>query len=301
MIARITESTRFETIAGNISNLQDGMSRASEQLSTQKKINQPSDDPDGARTVLNLRSAALSIDQYQANIMSGETWLKLTEANLSGIEDLLSQAEGVAQNVGASFGEHTAAAESLQNISDQILSFANATMNGLYLFSGSKTETKPFPDAAGAYQGDGGALLLNIGQNSTDAYNITGSAVFPPSADGNIALFQAFADLNDVLQDISSTDDDVSAALADFQVAVRQGYEQAQDNIAKTSVMLSNLEFSDTHLTYLKNRVAGMLSKTEDSDTAKLAMELQMQALTLNATYTVASRITEGSLVNLLQ
>ena len=301
MITRIADNTRYDTIAGNISNLQDGASRASEQVSTQKKINQPSDDPEGATTVLNLRAAGASIDQYKTNIMSGDTWLKMTELHLSSINDLLLQAQGVAQNVGASYTDRTGAADSLQNIRDQILTFANAQLDGRYLFSGSKTDTKPFPDTAGAYQGDSGALLMNIGQDSTTGYNIAGNAVFPPSAKGGVALFEAFDNLNAVLRNLSSSDTDVSAALASFQAAGQQVHQQAQDNITKTSVMLSNLAFSDTHLTYLKDRVVNMLGKTEDADTSQLAMEIQMQALALNASYTAAAKITQGSLLNFLQ
>jgi flagellin-like hook-associated protein FlgL len=44
-----------------------------------------------------------------------------------------------------------------------------------------------------------------------------------------------------------------------------------------------------------------MISKSEDADIATLAMEFQMQALVLNASYTVASKMNEGSILNFLQ
>jgi flagellar hook-associated protein 3 FlgL len=324
MITRIADSTRFDTITGNIANLQDGTSRASEQLSTQKKINQPSDDPEGATTTLNLRAAGAAIDQYKENIISGETWLKVTELNLSSIHDLLTQAQGVAQTIGGSIADRTAAAATIQNFSDQMLVLVNGTLDGRYIFSGSKTGAMPFPDSAGAYQGDSRSLLINIGQNSTAVYNLSGDAVFSFTADdestGNI--FQTLDRVVTALRAPYSTDaeivaadpvtaaalviqnaaadTEITAALASFQDAGSQVHQQMQDSITKTSAMLNNLGFTDNHLTYLKNRVVSMLSKTEDADTTQLAMELQMHALALNASYTVAAKITEGSILNFL-
>jgi len=306
MITRIADNMRFDTIAGNISNLQDSMSRASDQLATLKKINRPSDDPEGATLALNLRSAGASIEQYKGNIIGAETWLEVTGLNLSSIDNLLMLAEGVAQNAqGASDSGRSTAADSLQDFSNQILSFANAKLNGRYMFSGSKTDTKPFPDSTSAYEGDSQSLLINIGQNSsTAAYNITGDAVFPVASGvgshGGVALFEKLDDLIAVLQNSDSTDTEVSGAIAKFKTASQDVQTQVQDNITKTTAMLSNLEFTNNHLTYLQDRVENMISKTEDANVSILAMEFQMQALALNASYTVAGKMNEGSLLNFL-
>jgi flagellar hook-associated protein 3 FlgL len=299
MITRISDNARFNTIAGNLSYLQDSTRSAADQLTTQKKINQPSDDPEGTTMVLNLRAAGASIDQYKENIISGETWLKVTELNLNSINDLLTQAQAVAQNAEGTSADRTAAADSIQNISDQILSLANAQLNGRYIFSGSKTDTKPFPDSTSAYQGDSQSLQINIGQNSSTGYNITGDAVFPASAGGGVALFETFDALKTALLANDSTA--IAAAVTDVENAGQQVQQQVQDSVAKTSAMLSNLEFADNHLTYLKNQVGSMISKSEDADTTQVAMEFQMQALALNASYTVAAKMNDESILNFLQ
>ncbi len=290
MIARIADNTRFSTMAGNIANLQDSMSGVSEQLSTQKKINQPSDDPEGAKLVLNLRAAGAAIDQYQGNIISGQTWLKTTALTLNGIADLLTLAQGVAQNAaGGSVADRTAAAASLQTITDQILAYANGELDGRYLFAGVKTDTKPFPDTTSAYQGDSNALQINIGQSTSAGYNITGAAVFPASAGGGVALFETLDALKAAL--LANDSPAMTTALTDLQNAGRL----VQDNITTASAMVSNLEFADGHLTYLKNNVGSMISSREDADVTQLAMKLQMQALALNATYSTVAKIGQNT------
>ncbi|MFZ4437720.1 MAG: hypothetical protein ACOYOS_04785 [Syntrophales bacterium] len=301
MITRISEKARFDTIAENVFNLQDTMSRVSDQLTTLKKINRPSDDPAGATMALNLRSAGASIQQYKENIIGGETWLKVTGLNLNSIKDLLTLAEGVAQDAqGGSTSDRSAAANSLESVSGQILSFANSKLNGKYMFSGSNTDTAPFPDSTSAYAGDSESLLINIGQNSsTAAYNIPGNAVFPASG-GKVTVFEKLDALVAVLR-ADSTDSQVSTAIAAFKTASQDVKTRTQDNITKTAAMLSNLEFTDNHLTFLKARVEKMISTNEDADVSKLAMEFQMQALSLNASYTVAGKMNESSLLNFLR
>ncbi|MCX5819697.1 MAG: flagellar hook-associated protein FlgL [Deltaproteobacteria bacterium] len=308
MISRISDNARFNTIAGNISNLQDSTRSAADQLATQKRINQPSDDPEGTTIVLNLRAAGASIDQYKENIISGETWLKITELNLSSINDLVMQAQAVAQNAEGTSADRSAAADSIQNIMDQMLSLANAKLDGRYIFSGSKTDTEPFAVAVNDtpppahfydYNGDNQSLNINIGQNSSTGYNIIGDAVFPASAGGGVALLETLDALKTAL--LSDDSAAIAAAVTDVENACQQVQQQVQDSVAKTSAMLSNLEFANNHLTYLKNLVGSMISKSEDADTAQVTMEFQMQALALNASYTVAAKMNEGSILNFLQ
>jgi len=301
MITRISDNARYNTIAGNISNLQGSTQGVLDQLSTQKKINQPSDDPEGTTMVLNLHAAGAAIDQYKENIISGETWIKTTEINLNGINDLVTLAQGVAQNAeGGSAADRVAAADSIQTISDQILSFANAELDGRYMFSGAKTDTKPFamnntPPPACIYSGDSQSLNINIGQNSSIGYNLTGDAVFPASAGGGVALFETLDALKAALQ--ANDSPAIATALADLKT----GGMVVQDNIAKTSAMLSNLEFADSHLTYLKNTVGSMISNREDADINKLAAEYQMQILALNASYSAAAKMNAQSILDFIR
>jgi flagellar hook-associated protein 3 FlgL len=233
MITRISDNARFNTIAGNISNLQDSTRGAADQLTTQKRINQPSDDPEGTTIVLNLRAAGASIDRYKENIISGETWLKITELNLNSINDLVAQAQAVAQNAEGTSADRAAAADSIQNIMDQMLSLANAQLDGRYIFSGSKTDTKPFaatvndtppPAHLYDYNGDNQSLNINIGQNSSMGYNITGDAVFPASAGGGVALFETLDALKTALLADDSTA--IAAAVADVENAGQQVQQQ---------------------------------------------------------------------------
>jgi flagellar hook-associated protein 3 FlgL len=147
MINRITDNIKFRMVTENLFNLQDQAAKLMEKLSTQKTINRPSDDPVGTNNVLNYRSAKSSIAQYQNNITNANAWLSLTDTNLSGIKDVISQS----LNVATSESGGTASAETMNSsasvvsdLIDHLLSLLNAKSGDNYLFGGSRSDIDPF-------------------------------------------------------------------------------------------------------------------------------------------------------------
>ena len=60
-------------------------------MSTQKKINRPSDDPVVAIRALRLRSNVNEITQYYGkNIPDAESWLNVTEAGLKNLSQIMT-------------------------------------------------------------------------------------------------------------------------------------------------------------------------------------------------------------------
>lgn len=70
-----------------------------------------------------------------------------------------------------------ALANDLQAIRDHMLSIANTSIGGQYIFSGTDVTTKPF-DPSGKYHGNNAHLEALLGSNNLMPYNITGSELF---------------------------------------------------------------------------------------------------------------------------
>lgn len=142
MINRVTENMKFNTLTGSLFNVQGKAAELMEKISTQKNINRPSDDPIGANKVLNYTSIQASIAQYQTNITNAKAWLSLTDTNLEGIKNIVTQAKSIA--VGASEDTMDSNALTVSSLIDDALSLMNAKSGDNYLFSGSKTDAAPF-------------------------------------------------------------------------------------------------------------------------------------------------------------
>ena len=76
---RITNRIMQRNNLSNINTNKTYQDRLSTQMSSQKKINRPSDDPVVAIRALRLRSNVTEISQYYSkNIPDAESWLKVT-------------------------------------------------------------------------------------------------------------------------------------------------------------------------------------------------------------------------------
>ena len=143
MLTRITNNMRFTTIIDNLNRAQNNYSSLMEQMSSQKKINRPSDDPVGATRVLDYRSVRDSIAQYGRNIENANAWLELTETKLENIGDLIGQAREAGVNNQSSETAQVLA-QNVGSLLEEILSLANSKFGDRYLFSGSATDGAPF-------------------------------------------------------------------------------------------------------------------------------------------------------------
>ena len=147
MVMRLTENLKFNSTTNNIYLSQSKYAELMEQISTQKRINKPSDDPVGARAVLDYRKTQASVEQYRRNVDASKGWLNMTETKLANIRDLLVQMRetAITQATATATAETRAtAAETVDLLTQEVYTLANSQYNGRYLFAGSKTETEPF-------------------------------------------------------------------------------------------------------------------------------------------------------------
>ena len=88
---RITNSMIRNNTSNNMSTNKGYVDTLNTQMSTQKKIDRPSDDPVIAIRALRLRSSLSEINQYyEKNIPDAESWLEVTETALKNMESILT-------------------------------------------------------------------------------------------------------------------------------------------------------------------------------------------------------------------
>src|SRR5208282_3953020 len=132
------------------------------QISTGKSVNEPSDNPTAAALLVENNDQATFTAGYLESISVVQGQLATADSTLSSINTALQQALSLgveAANGTESASDQAAIANQLQGIQTQILSLANTTYEGNYLFGGTVTNTAPFvlggDDGSGvAYSGN---------------------------------------------------------------------------------------------------------------------------------------------------
>ncbi|MDY6823441.1 MAG: flagellar hook-associated protein FlgL [Thermodesulfobacteriota bacterium] len=187
---RVTHSSIYENAQFNLRQNLLGLEKANKVVSTGKRINSLADDPVGLTQVLGLKSSVAAIDQYDRNIGAGETWLNAGESALDSVNNLISEAKVISEQMANgtySISQRQSAAKRMQGILEQIVQFANTEVNGQYIFSGGRTDMRPFETDNEAdprmvkYAGNDTPFSIKSGPTSEVAVGFDGAAVFGES------------------------------------------------------------------------------------------------------------------------
>lgn len=142
---RITNKIMQNNNLSNINTNKIYQDRLSTQMSTQKKINRPSDDPVVAIRALRLRSGVTEVTQYYSkNIPDANSWLSVTEDALKNLSTVLTSiikqcTDGASGELNSSNREIIL--EQLKALGEEIYSTGDADYAGRYVFTGYRTDT----------------------------------------------------------------------------------------------------------------------------------------------------------------
>lgn len=142
---RITNKIMQDNSLYNINANKVSQNNLSTQMSTQKKITRPSDDPVIAIRSLRLRSSVSQISQYYSkNVPDAESWIKVTEDALSTVTDvatdLVKQATKGA-NSDLKSDDLDIIIKNMEALEEEVYSTGNVDYAGRYVFTGYRTDT----------------------------------------------------------------------------------------------------------------------------------------------------------------
>lgn len=141
---RITNRIIRNNSLSNINTNKAYQDKLNTQMSTQKKIDRPSDDPVIAIRALRLRSDVTEVTQYYSkNIPDAENWLSVTEGALGNLAAVVTDMQ--AQCTRGSSGELTSTdrkiiLENLKALRDEVYATGDADYAGRYIFTGYRTD-----------------------------------------------------------------------------------------------------------------------------------------------------------------
>lgn len=181
---RLSTNTIYAQGTQSILDQQTRLSQIGQQLSTNQRINKPSDDPRGAAQLLDLQQSSQINDQYAATRSTAETQLSAEENQLNQVTQALDSAKQSLVQAGngtLSDADRDSLANQLEGVYQQMLSAAKGKDgNGNYIFAGFESGATPFTgsDGALAYSGDQGQRTLQVSSSRSMTVNDSGSDVF---------------------------------------------------------------------------------------------------------------------------
>jgi len=179
---RVSTSYIFDQNLTAMMNQQTELGKTQLQVSTGKRILNPSDDPAGSVQILNLKREFSVTEQYLSNADKAENKQTLEDSSLQSVTGILQRVRELAiqgLNDTNTQKDRQAIAQEMDQLNEQLLGLANTRdSNGDYVYSGFNSNTQPYATINGAYLGDEGQRNMKVGAGVLIETNDPGNAIF---------------------------------------------------------------------------------------------------------------------------
>ena len=275
-------------LSGSLNQSSNLLNTLSAELSSGMSITSLQDNPTAAAQTTLLDG---QIEQYDTFVQtsSGEaSMMQVADSTLGDVVTQITQAIGLAveaSNGTQNSSDNASVAQSLTGILNQVVSLANTSFQGQFLFSGSQGSVQPFTldtsttPATVTYAGDTSVQSIETPSGQKLQINLPGSSVFGTGSTGVIgALNQLVADISGNASTATITTDTSTLRSAFDQLSNQRSVldsSLAQMNSANTFAQTteSQLEIAQSSLVSANpETVASQLSSAETQHQALLSV-----------------------------
>jgi flagellar hook-associated protein 3 FlgL len=292
------------SLVDTLGDLTTKISASQNQVSTGKRITQPSDDPLGTQRAIDLRGALEGNSQYTNTVQDSSGWLQTADDAMSQITDVLHRVQELAVQGGSDTTSQTARnslADEIDQLTEAVKQNANTSYQGAYVFSGTKTTTPPYMQGAvDTYQGDGGTIARTIGPGISVQINQLASTFLGSgsgASDGK--LLNTLRDISAHLRSGATADQNLlrTSDLSNLDKNLDQ-VNQARSN---AGAMMNRLDAAQSRLADVQVTTTKVLSDTEDADMATAILNYTQQSNALQAALKTGASLIQPSLLDFLR
>lgn len=236
---RITNNMMAQNTIRFITNNMQRLDTAQTQMSTQSKIQLPSDDPVAATKALKYRDYVSTITQYQSNASDATSWMTVTSGALNSLTDIVQQVRDLtvqASSDALSDSDKTDIAAEVSELKTSAIELMNSSYAGRYIFGGYATDAEPYATTA-----------TTVGTTSTDQVTFKGAYL---SLYGAASSSLADADLIAAYNTYAST---TTSGVTTSNIYTSTGAQEIKYNTGYSSETAVNVEGQDVTGTGITN------------------------------------------------
>lgn len=302
MAIRVTSGMMSMQMLSNLNRNLNRMDNMSNQISTGRKINKPSDDPVGVTYALRYRAELAANEQYQTNTDAAVSWLDTTDSNMQQALDVIKRLKELAiqgSNGTLSGSDLEAVNLEVDELKNHLVDIGNTQIRGKYIFNGETYDQMPYQLSGGVtefadVETDNGGVIYSISQQVTFQINTSGNEFFGSKTETD-NIFRII--------------DNLSVALnSEDQDAVSQQLENIESRSNKMQAALSEVGARSNRIELVQNRLLDqnlnfttLQSKTEDADVASLMIQATSAQTIYEASLKSSAQIMQPSLMDFMR
>jgi flagellar hook-associated protein 3 FlgL len=307
MITVGSATTGAAWFLNGIGNLQQQQLKTLRELTSGFQIQDAADAPALTPELINLGSTLASVQAYQTNLASVQTEASAADSALGSAASLLDSARTLAvqgADSSATAASRQVLASQVQSLQQQLVSIANTSVGGHYIFGGATDQTPPYQYDAASVSGvdqlttqTAGGVAVNTqgapvyqGLTSLQIFDAR-DAVGAPTANN---IFTALQSLASNLQ--ANNQAGIAADLTGLQSA--SGYlGQQQAYYGLSEQRLTNEQNNAANqVTALLTRIAGI----RETNVTQAATDLSQESVAQAAAYGAESLVSKKTLFDYL-
>jgi flagellar hook-associated protein 3 FlgL len=277
---------------------QQQMNSDLQQIASGRSVNLPSDNPAAAAGLVQNANKTSEADQFLRSAGSIQGEMQNADSTLNSV--ILALQRAISLGVEGANGtlnsaDRAAVATEVQGIQAELLSLANATYQGSFVFAGTASQTAPYvldPTSSSGvkYAGNAGVNNVTVGNHFALQTNLPGSQIF--SAPGN-DMFQGIQDLITGLQAGTGIDTAVT------QINSAYSYINAQRVFYGNAV--NQLNAQQTYLNGETTQLAQQQNTIGGADLTSVISHLINAQTARQATLQAVGQTTQTNLFNFIK
>lgn len=296
-----------ELFLANLDRIQQRIAEASRQVSSGRRIAQPSDAPDQIGTLLQIRADQERNKQIQSSLSIELTHVQAADGAIASGIQLLDRARVLAAegaNSTATDQGRKAMADEVQSLLDQMIACSRTAVQGHYIFSGDADGTPPYQ--ADSTSPTGAAALVSAPatrqiQNPSGGLFLTSKTaqeIFDSrNADGTPATGNVFAALNGLRAGLLAGDLSAIGACATQVQAADDSLNSAQ---AFYGAAQGRITDAQSYAERYDGQLETQLSQAQDADVVAAALTLSQSRTQLDAALQMRAALPRHSLFDFL-
>ena len=276
--------------------------RLASELSSGLRVASLQDDPVAAAQSTLLGSSIAKDDTFVQTASNEASRMQVTDSTLGEVVTEVTSAlsAAVAGNNGTlNASDIASVVQKLSGIRDQVLSLANTSYQGQYLFGGSQGSAPPFTldtsttPATAVYTGDGNVQYVETPSGQKIQVNLPGSAVFGAAGSGVLGA------LNRLISDFSGGA--TTAALTADTGALTTALGQLSSQRSTLDSALSRLQSTSAYTQTEESQLKVAQSSLVSVDPAAVATQLSQAETQHQALLSVINALGSGDLFSLMR
>jgi flagellar hook-associated protein 3 FlgL len=272
------------------------------ELSSGLRVASLSDGPVAVAQSTLLGSSIAKDDTFVQTASNESSRMQVTDSTLGEVVTQLTSALSIAvsgNNGTLNASDLASVAQTLSGIRDQVLSLANTSYQGQYLFGGSQGSVPPFTldtsttPATAVYNGDANVQYVQTPSGQQIQVNLPGSAVFGAAGSGVLGA------LNQLISDFSSGA--TTASLTADTGALTTALGQLSSQRSTLDSALSRLQATSTYAQTEETQLKVAQSNLVSADPAAVATQLSQAEVQHQALLSVINALGSANLFSLMK